>query len=75
MTLMMQDQMMTKMVCTGVVTAMCVSPSGHYCAAAIQDKLHIWQVGGTADLCYIFIRRSKESVYFHKTAGLILGHW
>ena len=36
---------MTKMVCTGVVSSLCVSPSGHYCAGAIQDKIHIWQVG------------------------------
>ncbi|KAK2164982.1 hypothetical protein NP493_1389g00040 [Ridgeia piscesae] len=54
-----KDQMMTKMVCTGVVTAMCVSPSGHYCAAAIQDKLHIWQMS-TGDLLAVLTRHYQN---------------
>ena len=62
---------MTKMVCTGVVTAMSVSPSGHYCAAAIQDKLHIWQVGVTLAVLAI----SREIRVFPRTVGNIGKYW
>lgn len=33
-----------KMVCSGCVNALSVSPDGNYCIAGIAEKLHVWQI-------------------------------
>ena len=47
-----------KMACPGLVRALAVTPDCVYCAGAIADKIHIWQVmvGITlllAHICYV----------------------
>ena len=39
-----QDIMLSKMVVTGPVSALAISPNGNYAVAAIFNKIHIWQV-------------------------------
>lgn len=33
-----------KIACPGVVRALATTPNGVYCAAAIAEKIHIWEV-------------------------------
>ena len=42
-----QEQVHTRISCTGLVTAMVCHPEGVYCIGAISDKINIWEV------CYI----------------------
>jgi len=39
-----KDQTQLRIVCPGKVTAMCVSPDGLYCVAAVAEKIHVWQL-------------------------------
>ncbi|CAI8012864.1 WD repeat-containing protein 18 [Geodia barretti] len=39
-----KEQVLMKMACPGLVRALAVSPDCVYCAGAIADKIHIWQV-------------------------------
>ena len=39
-----QDQMQMRIVCPGRVSAMATSPDALYCVAAVEEKIHVWQV-------------------------------
>jgi len=39
-----QEQVLLKIACVGVVLALCGSPDGIYCAAGIAEKVYIWHV-------------------------------
>ncbi|XP_013403336.1 WD repeat-containing protein 18 [Lingula anatina] len=39
-----REQLQLKMVCPGRVSGLAVSPEGSYCVAAVDEKLHLWQV-------------------------------
>ncbi len=36
--------MQLKIACPGIVLALAGSPDGVYCAAAISEKIHVWEV-------------------------------
>ena len=44
MTCIFQDQMQMRIVCPGRVSAIATSPGALYCVAAIEEKIHVWQV-------------------------------
>ncbi|KAG1714664.1 Iduronate 2-sulfatase [Nymphon striatum] len=39
-----QRELHQKLICPGRITAMAVSPDGLYCAVAVDEKIHIWQM-------------------------------
>lgn len=44
-----KDRLYKKMILPSEVTALAVSPDGHYCIAALGPKIYIWQVGFSAN--------------------------
>lgn len=39
-----RNELQQRMVCPGPVNALSVSPSGDYCVASVEERLHVWQV-------------------------------
>lgn len=45
-----QEQVYMKMACPGVVRTLATTPNAVYCAAAVAEKIHIWEVSMSAHI-------------------------